>query len=368
MLRRNTFLIIVLCLGSTLVLLGLLAGFVPQGDGPQLRRPVSRHVLVMQPQDMPDPIVSLGNGTRYWAVHGNVPPDTGKEPVTPSAPGRAGHIVTMEKGAVRLFVGGENLVFGEGVRLLDAPLLAQDGVSAPALVGMQPRQYGDVLDARGQPLRWRSPSAFFAGCVPIVPRVPVDKRVDAVESAIWNAIADDDHFSRARRYRQLVESFAGRYNLSTELVYAIIHSESDFSPTLVSDKSAMGLMQLLPSTASDEVHRFLYGRRGDVGFNDLREPETNIRYGTAYLHILLTRYFSGVRNLVSREYCAVAAYNMGPNRFLRLYGKTDEEAVAKINEMSAEALYVDLTRALPLRETRFYVAKVRRMKGEYEAF
>lgn len=110
-------------------------------------------------------------------------------------------------------------------------------------------------------------------------------------------------------------------------MYAIIHSESDFSPGLISDKSAMGLMQLLPSTASDEVHRFLYGRPGAVSFNELRVPEINIRYGTAYLHILLTRYFSGVHDPLAREYCAVAAYNMGPNRFLRLYGATNEEAV-----------------------------------------
>ena len=151
------------------------------------------------------------------------------------------------------------------------------------------------------------------------------------------------------------------------LVYAIIHSESDFSPTLVSGKSAMGLMQLLPSTASGEVHRFLYGRRGDVGFDDLRVPEINIRYGTAYLHILLTRYFQNVSDPEAREYCTVAAYNMGPNRFLRLYGATPEEAVARINTMNADELYEDLTRRLPVRETRAYVAKVRRMKHHYAA-
>ena len=53
---------------------------------------------------------------------------------------------------------------------------------------------------------------------------------------------------------------------------------------------------------------------------------------------------------------------MGPNRFLRLFGKSNEEAVENINAMSAEDLYEDLTQRLPLRETRFYVAKVRRVK------
>ena len=58
--------------------------------------------------------------------------------------------------------------------------------------------------------------------------------------------------------------------------------------------------------AGGEVHRYLYGRTGDVSFEDLRVPETNIRYGTTYLHILLTRYFAGVHDPRAREYCAVA--------------------------------------------------------------
>ena len=42
-------------------------------------------------------------------------------------------------------------------------------------------------------------------------------------------------------------------------------------------------------------------------------------------------------------------------------------AVARINTMSATELYADLTSRLPARETRFYVAKVRRMKDHYAA-
>ena len=75
------------------------------------------------------------------------------------------------------------------------------------------------------------------------------------------------------------------------------------------------------------------------------------------------------------------AYNMGGRRFRPVgsgkkrtapqYGPVGtgcpfvEEAVARINELSAEQLYEDLTARLPVRETRFYVAKVRRMKGQY---
>ena len=93
-----------------------------------------------------------------------------------------------------------------------------------------------------------------------------------VGSEVFLGFIDDNDMeklqARASRYKSLVENFSRRYNLSTELVYAIIHSESDFSPTLVSNKSAMGLMQVVPDTANDEVHRYLYGHMGDVGFEE----------------------------------------------------------------------------------------------------
>ena len=171
----------------------------------------------------------------------------------------------------------------------------------------------------------------------------------------------------AGTFRQIVEQCANRYRLSTALVYAIIHSESNFSTTLVSNRSAMGLMQILPGTASGEIHRFLHGRSGEVGFSQLRNPEVNISYGTAYLHILQSRYFGNVTDPLSREYCTVAAYNMGPNRLLRFYGPDNARAVERINAMTPDELYQDLVTRLPHRETRAYVARVRQMKTQYAA-
>ncbi|MSS27045.1 transglycosylase SLT domain-containing protein [Desulfovibrio sp. PG-178-WT-4] len=375
MLRRKTLVILSLSLGGALLLLGLLAGFVPQSEGPEVRRRASAHVVSLRPEDLPEPILPLGDGTRLWAVRrAAASPDAARgtgedDPALTALAGQAGaeQIISFEKSGVRLDMGGDELFFDEAAAPADlAPLLALDGVSMPLLVTAQPRQYGDALDARGRPLRWQAAETLLSGYTPLSPRTAEDAKKAAEEMLPEGAYFErGDLFSRARRYQQLVENFARRYHLSTELVYAIIHSESDFSPTLISGKSAMGLMQLLPSTASDEVHRFLYGRPGDVSFDELRVPEINIRYGTAYLHILLTRYFQDVSDPLAREYCAVAAYNMGPNRFLRLYGKTGGEAVARINAMSAEELYEDLTARLPVRETRFYVAKVRRMKGQY---
>lgn len=404
--QRNTLLLISLGLAAALLVLGLLAGFVPQSEGPELRRRASGMVARLRPEDLPVPIQAQGDGIRQWAVRGAVEPHSeqtsGGSPLTRQAvdaspSGRAAsgaekiqgtssatnpatgqalgqdmvrRIVSFGAGGVILDTGEPSLAFSGDAQGDFAPLLALDGVSIPLLVSNQPRDYGDALDAAGRPLRWVTPSAMLAGYSPrVVRRAAIEVlRHGTVFDNFVGDIDDNDMEklqARARRYQNLVENFSRRYNLSTELVYAIIHSESDFSPTLVSNKSAMGLMQVVPDTANDEVHKYLYGRMGDVGFDDLRVPETNIRYGTTYLHILFTRYFSGVHNPLAREYCAIAAYNMGPNRFLRLYGKTMEEAVDTINAMTVDAFYRDLATRLPARETRFYVARVQRMKAQY---
>ena len=72
-----------------------------------------------------------------------------------------------------------------------------------------------------------------------------------------------------------------------------------------------------------------------------------------------------MHNPLSREYCIIAAYNMGPNGFLKLYGKSLEEATDKINAMTADELYRDLATRLPARETRNYLARLQRMNVQY---
>ena len=389
--RRTTLLFISLGLAAALLVLGLLAGFVPQSEGPEVRRRASGAVARLRPEDMPVPIVAQGDVARLWAVRmavASAPENTrggtssgltsslasslasGQQAGQANIKAGPRAIVSFDSGGVSLDTGEPAIAFMGDAQGDFAPLLALDGVSAPLLVSNQPRDYGDVLDAAGRPLRWASPRAMLAGYSPKVVRraaIEVLRHGSLPDGYVLDIDENDIEklYARARRYQNLVETFARRYNISTELLYAIIHSESDFSPTLVSNKSAMGLMQVVPDTANDEVSRYLYGRMGDVGFEELRVPETNIRYGTTYLHILYTRYFAGVHNPLSREYCIIAAYNMGPNGFWKLYGKSLEEAIDKINAMTAEELYRDLATRLPARETRNYLARVQRMKVQY---
>lgn len=255
--------------------------------------------------------------------------------------------------------GNYNLDENKKVLRVLAPLLNFDGAHEPRLFAARPYDQTEALDIDGMPLRWRIPKNQLLGYS--LPKPVSPKEIDNDKAKLPTPVIRYN----SNYYRELVENFSRRYNLNTALVMAIIHSESNFSPGLVSNKSAMGLMQLLPSTASDEVHRFLYGKRGQVGFEDLRIPEINIRYGTAYLHILLTRYFSNVRDKEVREICVIAAYNLGPNRFLKLYGPTPELAIENINSMQPGDFFADLPNRLPTRETRFYVEKVRRMKNIY---
>ncbi|MCS7312991.1 MAG: lytic transglycosylase domain-containing protein [Acidobacteria bacterium] len=97
----------------------------------------------------------------------------------------------------------------------------------------------------------------------------------------------------------LVERYARAHGLDGRLVAAIMEAESGFNPWALSEKGAMGLMQLLPSTALD------------LGVTDPWDPVQNVAAGVRYLRALLERYGGDVQR-------ALAAYNMGLDRVDRL--------------------------------------------------
>lgn len=96
-----------------------------------------------------------------------------------------------------------------------------------------------------------------------------------------------------KEYEQPIATAALQYGIDPALVRAVIHAESGFNAGAKSSKGALGLMQLMPSTARE------------LGVADARNPSLNIRGGTQYLAGLLARF----KNDIS---LAAAAYNAGP--------------------------------------------------------
>lgn len=99
----------------------------------------------------------------------------------------------------------------------------------------------------------------------------------------------------------LIDLHSGNQNLDPMLVRALIQAESGYNVRALSNKGAMGLMQLMPGTANLLKVRNPY------------DPDDNIRGGTRYLRQMLDR-FAGQIEL------AVAAYNAGPGNVERHKG------------------------------------------------
>lgn len=109
------------------------------------------------------------------------------------------------------------------------------------------------------------------------------------------------YFSRDSSIFDIIRYFADQYGLEDALVRAVIKVESDYDPNVVSHKGAMGMMQLVPTTAAEmEV------------VNPL-DVVDNIRGGSRYLKKMLDR-FNGDLDL------ALAAYNAGPGAVSRYGG------------------------------------------------
>ena len=164
-------------------------------------------------------------------------------------------------------------------------------------------------------------------------------------------------------YAELVTPWLERFKLDRELFYAIMYTESGFNPQVISRRGAHGLMQIVPSTAGDEVYRYLFGKQGQPHPAELLTPDVNIKYGAAYLHLLHTRHMDGITDPLSREYCAVAAYNGGSGAVLKLFGQSRDEAFEAINSHSPAEIYDLLQQRLPSSETRKFLRKVLSLKN-----
>jgi peptidoglycan lytic transglycosylase len=134
-------------------------------------------------------------------------------------------------------------------------------------------------------------------------------------------------------YQSIVRGHSRNYQLDPALLAAVIYQESKFRAHARSSSGAIGLMQLLPSTAEGiAVHT------GGTKFrvSDLDDPEINVRYGSWYLRHLLDKY--------GDERTALAAYNAGQEN---------------VDRWRAEG------KGFEFSETRHYVKRVEHLKTLY---
>jgi len=175
---------------------------------------------------------------------------------------------------------------------------------------------------------------------------------------------------QAEKYRPLVERYAKTYGISPSLVFAIMRTESNFNPFAVSNAPAYGLMQLVPGSGGRAAFMRAKGEDHAPSKQYLFIPENNIELGTAYLNVLTASELEAITDPVSREYCVISAYNTGPGNVLRTFGgssKNRDGALARINGLSAPAVYDTLRRQLPYAETRQYLQKVVGFRKEFIA-
>jgi len=103
-----------------------------------------------------------------------------------------------------------------------------------------------------------------------------------------------------------VSEQSAAYDMDPWLILALIKVESNGNPLARSKAGALGLMQLLPSTAEDIAVELGHEWNGE---EQLLTVDINVRYGVHYLRKLLDRF--------DNMQAAIAAYNWGPNHIAR---------------------------------------------------
>lgn len=145
-----------------------------------------------------------------------------------------------------------------------------------------------------------------------------------------------------QKYSDIVQTYSRRYGVDAALLYAVIRTESSFDPEASSDVGARGLMQIMPDT----LDWLCYRMGEETSFESLSDPETSIRYGAFFLHLLLEEFGS--------ENAALAAYHAGRGSVSRwLQDKA----------YSADGKTLD---TIPYPDTAHYVSKVENAKAVYE--
>ncbi len=157
---------------------------------------------------------------------------------------------------------------------------------------------------------------------------------EAIAAAARQSLFNDYPLLYPRPYDDEVRAAVRLTKLHAELIYAVIRQESLYRANAGSSVGALGLMQLLPSTARRAARR--WGLK-EPDRSDLLRPSVNVPVGAGELRSLVDRY--------GQTYLATAAYNAGPGAVHRWLPDREMD-----NDIWVENI--------PFNETRTYVQRV----------
>jgi membrane-bound lytic murein transglycosylase C len=231
-----------------------------------------------------------------------------------------------------------------------------------------PYLLGLVQDQNGRPIRTPAEAEAFAGYLlekkSSTRAIKQDGGSKTAHVVTMDMVPNFAN-KQADKYRPQVSRFAEQYKVSPSLVFAIIRTESNFNPFAVSGAPAYGLMQLVPTSGGREAYRRAKGSDTTPSRDYLFNADNNIELGAALLNVLLYKQFEDVDNTVSREYCAISAYNTGLKNVLRTFSKDMVAAINQINSLEPPAVYDKLRQSLPYQETRDYLVKVTGFRKQF---
>lgn len=145
------------------------------------------------------------------------------------------------------------------------------------------------------------------------------------------------------KYKKIIKNECQTNNLDPILVFSLINAESSFNPSKTSNKGAIGLMQIMPSTAIFIATEL---ELDNFDSKSLYNPEVNIKFGTYYLNYLSKKYDD--LDLV------ICAYNAG---------ETNVNSWLNDKEYSLDGKKLD---DIPFKETKNYLSKIKSFYKVYK--
>lgn len=231
-----------------------------------------------------------------------------------------------------------------------------------------PFLYGLILDRQNKPIDSEVQAEKLARYLVSKERqtryVTTAKGRKTLHSVILHMVSNHQNL-QARRFAEYVNRYAKQFDVSKSLIYAVMKTESNFNLFAVSTAPAYGLMQLVPATGGRDAYRKVKGKDKIPSKEYLFNANNNIELGTAYLSIIEREFLAEVKSPVSREYCAIAAYNGGIGSVLHSFANDKAGAIRVINKMTPAQVREHLSTKHPARETRQYLVKVLSAKREF---